>query len=78
MRPRFRLPIWAALAIAGAAYLVRSVVIRSGDFRPDWPADAAVLVAFVMVIALVARARHATRVNETHDPPDDAARHDGS
>lgn|GEM_PF-4802131 len=77
MRPRFRLPIWAALAIAGAAYLVRSIVIRGGDFRPDLPSDAVVLVAFVVVIALVAQARHAARESEPHDLPNDVERKDG-
>lgn len=78
MRPRITLPIWAALAIAGAAYLVRSIVIREGDFRPDLPSDAVVLAAFIVVIVLVARARRVARDDASHDRPDDQGRQDRS
>lgn len=55
-RPRFRLPLWSAFAIAAGAYVVRSV-IHGFEFSPDLPTDAIVLVALLLVIALVAWAR---------------------
>jgi len=51
-RPRLRAPLWAAFAIAVAAYVVRSVM-RGFDFRPDLPTDAVVLVALFVAVALV-------------------------
>jgi hypothetical protein len=62
-RPRFRLPVWAAVAIVAAAYVLRSVVLRGGDFRPDLPADAVVAVVLVVALPLVVWARMST-------PPD--------
>jgi hypothetical protein len=56
-RPRFTLPIWAALAIAGAAYLIRSYLWKAGDLRPEMPQDAIALVAFATGIAFVTWAR---------------------
>ncbi len=66
-RPRFTLPIWAALAIAGAAYLARSYLWKAGDLRPELPQDAIALVAFVTGIAFVAWAR----ANSSGGGPDD-------
>ncbi len=43
-RPRFRLPLWAALAIVMAAYALRSLLMRGGDFSPDLPGDAIVAI----------------------------------
>ena len=62
-RPRFRLPLWAAIAIPVAGYVVRSVA-RGFDFTPDLPVDAVVLALLLAVVALVAwrridDARHA-------------------
>jgi hypothetical protein len=56
-RASFRLPLWAALAIAGAVYVVRSLVLRDGDFAPDVPGDVIALVALVVVVGIVAAAR---------------------
>ncbi len=51
-RPRFRIPLWAAVAVVATAYCVRSVS-RGLDFAPDLPSDLVVLVALVVVTALV-------------------------
>lgn len=56
-RPRFRLPVWAALIIPAAAYIVRGLIVRGGDMRPDLPSDAVVGAAIVLVVALVAFVR---------------------
>jgi hypothetical protein len=51
------MPMWAAVAVVAAAYVVRSL-IRGGDFRPDLPMDAilaAVLVCLVIVRVALAR-----------------------
>jgi hypothetical protein len=56
-RPKFRIPLSAAVGIVLLAYLARSA-IRGFDFRPDLPEDAIVLVAFVVVLLAVAVARH--------------------
>ncbi len=48
IRPRLRIPIWAALAIVGAAYVGRSVFLRQGDFGLD------VRDVIVLAIALAA------------------------
>jgi hypothetical protein len=61
IRPSFKLPLWAAVAIAAAAYVVRSIA-RGGDFTPELPGDAVVYVLLVLVVAAVglgrARAAH--------------------
>ena len=61
IRPSFKLPLWAAVAIAAAAYVVRSIA-RGGDFTPELPGDAVVYVLLLLVIAAVglgrARAAH--------------------
>lgn len=51
------MPLWAAFAIAGAAYLARGLIIRGGDFSPDLPEDAIVLVALIVGVGLVGVAR---------------------
>jgi hypothetical protein len=50
MRPRLRIPLWAALLVPSAAYVVRSVIVRGGDFTVDIPGD---IVAFVVLLAAV-------------------------
>ena len=55
-RPRIRIPLWLAVAIVVAIYVVRSAV-RGFDFRPDLPADAVIFVLFVIVLAVVAYVR---------------------
>lgn len=65
-RPRFRLPLWAAVAIVAAAYLIRSV-LRGMDFRLDWPADAVALGLFAAVLLMVAYVRNVIAREETDD-----------
>ena len=58
-RPRVRIPLWSAVAIVAAAYLVRSFV--RGSLRPDLPLDAVVVVALAVVVGIVAVARSSDR-----------------
>ena len=55
-RPRFRMPLWVAVAIVALVYLGRSVA-RGFDFRPDLPVDAIVGGLFVLVVGIVAYLR---------------------
>ncbi len=59
MRPHIRIPLWVAVAVPAAAYLVRSLVIRGGDFAPDIPQDVIALVVFTVGVSafVVARQR---------------------
>lgn len=52
LRPRVRIPLWAAVAIPAAAYGIRAIAWRS--FRPDLPGDAIVLSALLVGLALYA------------------------
>ncbi len=71
-RPRFRLPLFAALAIVIAAYALRSLLVRGGDFAPDLPGDAIVAVALVVAVAFVAYSRHReSREGSADDEADD-------
>ena len=70
-RPRFRLPLWAAVAIVAAVYLVRAV-IRGMDFRLDWPADAVALGMFALVVGMVAYVRYVLANDERGDEVADA------
>ena len=54
LRPRIRIPLWAAAALPVAAYVFRSVFLRGGDFRPDLPVDAIIAVLLVLGIAITA------------------------
>ena len=69
----FRLPLWAAVGIVAAVYVVRSAT-RGFDFRPDLPGDAVVLGLFAIVLGIVAyvRAKYgdhgASAPSETADP----------
>lgn len=47
------MPLWVALAIPLAAFVVRSAV-RGFDFTPDLPSDVVVLAILLVVVALVA------------------------
>lgn len=67
-RPRFRLPLWAAVAIVAAVYLVRAI-IRGMDFRLDWPADAVALGLFALVVGMVAYVRYVLANDERGDEP---------
>ncbi|MDF1542555.1 MAG: hypothetical protein RQ731_00525 [Anaerosomatales bacterium] len=78
IRPSFRLPLWAAVALPAAAYVLRSL-IRGGDFAPDLPGDAIAygLLALVVLAVWLARTRSADsvddelpgEVDEEHDSP---------
>ena len=70
-RPRIRIPLWLAVAIVVAIYVVRSAV-RGFDFRPDLPADAVIFVLFVIVLAVVAYVRHRRRRRVTGWVPQSA------
>jgi hypothetical protein len=59
-RPRFKLPLWAAFAIPLAAYLLRSVVVRSGDFSVD-ALDAIVLLLVASIVAIIGLLRREDR-----------------
>lgn len=65
-RPRFRLPIWVALVLAGIAYLTRAWLWKAGDLAPELPSDAVVAVAFAIGVTVVAWARH-NASSETQD-----------
>lgn len=70
IRPSFRLPLWAAVAIGAAAYTVRSVS-RGGDFTPDLPGDVIAYGLLVLVIAAVGLARaRAAHTGDDHLPED--------
>jgi len=56
-RPRVRLPVWVAIAVVCVAYLVRSLILRGGDFSLDVPSDIIALTVVVIGLALVAWAR---------------------
>jgi hypothetical protein len=56
VRPSIRLPLWAPLVLVGGAYILRSVVIRPGDFSID-ATDALVLALVAVGILMVAIAR---------------------
>lgn len=73
IRPRLRLPLIAVPAIIGGAYLVRSLLIRRGDFQID-RSDALVLAIVVSATLVVAWARHTERTSggeaDAATPPD--------
>lgn len=69
-RPHFRLPIWAALAIALAAYLVRAYLWRGGSLAPDLPADAVAFGVLIVALFLVRRARSLPPDDPDGDPDD--------
>lgn len=53
LRPHVRMPLWAAVAIPAAAYLLRSALRAS--LRPDLPEDGVVLVVLVVALAFATR-----------------------
>ncbi len=73
-RPRVRIAIWVAALIVGGAYLIRSVVLRGGDFSLD-AADVTALVVFVAGAALVGWSR-IRDARETRSDEAAAERHD--
>jgi len=54
--PEIRMPLWAAVAIPAAAYVVRSVA-RGMDFTPDLPTDAIVFGGLAVLVLAVWLAR---------------------
>ena len=67
LRPRLRLPLWAAVAIPAAAYLVRG--IAWGTLTPQLPEDAVVFGALAIVLVLAATLGTAAHRSRSH--PDD-------
>jgi hypothetical protein len=67
IRPSIKLPLWAAVALPAAAYVVRSLI--RGSFALDLPLDlvAYALLAFVVIAVGIGRARLA------HEPDDEGA-----
>lgn len=82
-RPSLRVTPLAALAVVGGAYLIRSFVIRSGDFSIDLPGDAvaASVLAVALVVVTMARARatedREERLEAQYGDEHDAPRRDG-
>lgn len=76
IRPSFRLPLWAAVAIAAAAYTLRSIT-RGGDFAPDLPGDAVVYGLLILVVAAVALARSRAAHEGDDDLSADVHQEDG-
>lgn len=52
-RPAIKIPLWAALAIVGAAYLIRGFALRGGDLSPDMPGDLVVMGVVGLAVVLV-------------------------
>lgn len=82
-RPSFRITPIAAVAVVAGAYLIRSVVIRSGDFSLDLPEDvmAVSLLAVALLLAAMTRARAVNdpdeRLDTQHHDEHDAPRSHG-
>jgi len=53
LQPRMRIPLWAAVAIPAAAYVMRS--ISRGSWGLDMPLDAIVLAGLVFAVVVAAR-----------------------
>jgi hypothetical protein len=86
LRPRLKMPMWAAVAVVAAAYVLRSF-LRGWDFRADMPIDAVLGAALVVLLLLRWRLSAATGTDEpdTHggeqvhqhdDAPDQPGEHD--
>jgi len=57
LHPDVRIPTWAAVAVMAAAYIVRAVLMRGGDFRPDLPVDLVVGALLAVLLGLRAALR---------------------
>jgi hypothetical protein len=68
LRPRIRIPLALAAAIAAVLYVLRAA-LRGFDFRPDMPQDAVALVAFLVLLSAVAYVRR----HYAQRPSDDVA-----
>ncbi len=72
------MPLWVALAVVGAAYIFRSVVLRGGDFSPDLPDDAVAGATILIALAFVAITRAIiTREIREDDAPHERDDEDG-
>lgn len=72
-RSGLRFPLWVAAAVVAAAYLLRSLVVRDGDFSLNG-VDILALVLVVAAIAVVALLRRRTPQDAEKPPPGE--RHD--
>jgi hypothetical protein len=75
LRPRLKMPMWAAAAVVAVAYVARSG-LRGWDFRPDLPIDAVLattLVALIVLRGTLARSAPAGQPDEQRpsEVPDD-------
>jgi hypothetical protein len=59
--------------LPAAAYLVRSIVLRGGDFAPDVPQDVIALVVFTIGVSAYVVARR--RLTDDTDPDADSEEH---
>ena len=66
-RPRFRIPIWAALALVGAGYLARAWLWKNGDLSPELPSDGVAFVALVVGVSIVAWMRHSIKQDDEQE-----------
>ena len=57
LHPDVRIPTWAAVAVVAAAYVVRAVLVRGDDFRPDLPVDLVVAALLALLLGLRAMLR---------------------
>jgi len=60
------MPLWAAVALPAAAYLLRSVA-RGLNFSPDLPADAIVFGILGVLVLASAIARGSARAPQVND-----------
>ncbi len=76
--PSIRLPLWAAVAIAAAAYTLRAIG-RGGDFSPDLPGDVLAAALLAGGILIVGAVRWSGRSDGSGDGLSDQVQHeDGS
>lgn len=66
LRPKIKIPLWAAVAIPAAAYLIRSIG-RGFDFRPDIPDDIIAAIVFVIALVIVGVFRRRARSDQSDD-----------
>jgi len=66
LRPKIKIPLWAAVAIPAAAYLIRSIG-RGFDFRPDIPDDIIAMAVFVIALVIVGVFRRRARSDQSDD-----------
>lgn len=72
LRPGIKIPLWAAVGLPAAAYLVRSIA-RGFDFRPDFPGDILAAGLFAVCLIVIGTVRRHT---VPPDEPDDGTDHE--